>query len=103
MSNSSHKILLCLLQEIDQLLLTFGDISHHGPVLLAWVLLRHTLQPDESSPVVRRIGNATLQLGVFKYISTMLKGLSLSGNDVRKKTHGRSLLLSVIEKTFIFL
>lgn len=85
MSNSSHKILLCVLQEIDQLLLTFGDIAHHGPVLLAWVLLRHTLQPDESSPVVRRIGNATLQLGVFKYISTMLKGLSLSGNDVRKK------------------
>lgn len=70
---------------MDQLLLTFGDIAHHGPVLLAWVLLRHTLQPDESSPVVRRISNTTLQLGVFKYISTMLKGLSLSGNDVRKK------------------
>lgn len=67
---------------MDQLLLTFGDIPHHGPVLLSWVLLRHTLRPDESSPVIRRIGNTALQLGVFKYLSTMLKGLGASGNNV---------------------
>ena len=68
---------------MDQLLLTLGDIPHHGPVLLAWVLLRHTVRPDESSPVIRRIGNTALQLGVFKYLSTMLKGLGVSGNNVR--------------------
>lgn len=72
---------------MDQLLLTFGDIPHHGPVLLAWVLLRHTLRPDESSPVIRRIGNTALQLGVFKYLSTMLKELGVSGNNVRKHKH----------------
>uniref|UniRef100_A0A672I973 Nucleoporin NUP188 n=1 Tax=Salarias fasciatus TaxID=181472 RepID=A0A672I973_SALFA len=65
----------CAADEMDQLLLTFGDIPHHGPVLLAWVLLRHTLRPDETNPVVRRIGNTALQLGVFQYLSTMLKGL----------------------------
>ncbi|XP_029024008.1 nucleoporin NUP188 [Betta splendens] len=70
-----------VIKEMDQLLLTFGDIPHHGPVLLAWVLLRHTLRPDESSPVIRRIGNTALQLGVFKYLSTMLKGLGLSVNN----------------------
>uniref|UniRef100_A0A3Q3GD73 Nucleoporin NUP188 n=1 Tax=Labrus bergylta TaxID=56723 RepID=A0A3Q3GD73_9LABR len=75
-----------VIKEIDQLLLTFGDIPHHGPVLLAWVLLRHTLRPDESSPVVRRIGNTALQLGVFKYISTMLKGLGVSGNNCTAST-----------------
>uniref|UniRef100_A0A672HS40 Nucleoporin NUP188 n=1 Tax=Salarias fasciatus TaxID=181472 RepID=A0A672HS40_SALFA len=64
-----------VIKEMDQLLLTFGDIPHHGPVLLAWVLLRHTLRPDETNPVVRRIGNTALQLGVFQYLSTMLKGL----------------------------
>lgn len=72
-------------QEMDQLLLTFGDIPHHGPVLLAWVLLRHTLRPDESSPVIRRIGNTALQLGVFKYLSSMLKALGVSGNNVRRQ------------------
>ncbi|XP_029300553.1 LOW QUALITY PROTEIN: nucleoporin NUP188 homolog [Cottoperca gobio] len=75
-----------VIKEMDQLLLTFGDIPHHGPVLLAWVLLRHTLRPEESSPVVRRIGNTALQLGVFKYISTMLKGLGVSGNNCTAST-----------------
>ncbi|KAG7268203.1 hypothetical protein CRUP_022892 [Coryphaenoides rupestris] len=69
-------------KEMDQLLLTLGDIPHHGPALLAWVLLRHTLKPDEGSPVVRRIGNTALHLGVFKYLSTMLQGLDVSGNNM---------------------
>ncbi|CAK6976075.1 nucleoporin NUP188 [Scomber scombrus] len=75
-----------VVKEMDQLLVTFGDIPHHGPVLLSWVLLRHTLRPDESSPVVRRIGNTALQLGVFKYLSTMLKGLGVSGNNCTAST-----------------
>lgn len=69
---------------MDQLLLTFGDIPHHGPVLLAWVLLRHTLGPEECSSV-SRLGSTALQLEVFKYLSTMLKGFGASGNNVRKK------------------
>ena len=69
---------------MDQLLLTLGDIPHHGPVLLAWVLLRHTLKPSECSPVIRKIGNTALQLGVFKYLSSMLQGLGVSGNNVRQ-------------------
>ncbi|XP_060937109.1 nucleoporin NUP188 [Limanda limanda] len=75
-----------VIKEMSQLLMTFGDIPHHGPVLLAWVLLRHTLRPDESSPVIRRIGNTALQLGVFKYLSTMLKGLGVSGNNCTAST-----------------
>ncbi|KAK0132054.1 Nucleoporin NUP188 [Merluccius polli] len=73
-------------KEMDQLLLTLGDIPHHGPVLLAWVLLRHTLKPDESSPIIRRIGNTALHLGVFKYLSTMLQGLGVSGNNCTAST-----------------
>lgn len=87
MEHPSNKILPGSPQEMDQLLLTFGDIPHHGPVLLAWVLLRHTLQPDDSSPVIRRIGNSALQLSVFSYISTMLKSLAFSGNDVRTQRY----------------
>ncbi|XP_037121578.1 nucleoporin NUP188 homolog [Syngnathus acus] len=75
-----------IVKEMDQLLLTFGDIPHHGPVLLAWVLLRHTLRPDESNPVVRRIGSVALQLEVFKYLAAMLKGLGVSGNNCTAST-----------------
>uniref|UniRef100_A0A8C5DSD2 Nucleoporin NUP188 n=1 Tax=Gouania willdenowi TaxID=441366 RepID=A0A8C5DSD2_GOUWI len=73
-------------KEMDQLLLTFGDIPHQAPVLLAWVLLRHTLRPDESSPLIRKIGNTALQLGVFQYLSAMLKGLGISGNNCTAST-----------------
>ncbi|MGH0123385.1 UNVERIFIED_CONTAM: hypothetical protein FKN15_021889 [Acipenser sinensis] len=73
-------------KEMDQLLQTFGDIPHHAPVLLAWVLLRHTLSPDESSPVIRRIGNTSLQLGVFQYLTSMLKALGGSGNNCTAST-----------------
>ncbi|XP_057675073.1 nucleoporin NUP188 [Corythoichthys intestinalis] len=75
-----------IVKEMDQLLLTFGDIPHHGPVLVAWVLLRHTLRPDESNPVVRRIGSAALQLEVFKYLAAMLKGLGVTGNNCTAST-----------------
>ncbi|XP_054614138.1 nucleoporin NUP188 isoform X3 [Dunckerocampus dactyliophorus] len=75
-----------IVKEMDQLLLTFGDLPHHGPVLLAWVLLRHTLRPDESNPVIRRIGSTALQLEVFKYLATMLKGLGVSGNNCTAST-----------------
>ncbi|MGH0152426.1 UNVERIFIED_CONTAM: hypothetical protein FKN15_022816 [Acipenser sinensis] len=73
-------------KEMDQLLQTFGDIPHHAPVLLAWVLLRHTLSPDESSPVIRRIGNTSLQLSVFQYLTSMLKALGGSGNNCTAST-----------------
>lgn len=64
------------------MLLTFGDISHHGPVLLAWVLLRHTLQPVEAGPTIKRLGHTTLQLGVFQYLTDMLQALGSTGNNV---------------------
>lgn len=64
------------------MLLTFGDISHHGPVLLAWVLLRHTLQSVEAGPIIKRLGHTTLQLGVFQYLTDMLQALGSMGNNV---------------------
>nr|XP_006640720.1 PREDICTED: nucleoporin NUP188 homolog isoform X1 [Lepisosteus oculatus] len=73
-------------KEMDQIFLTFGDISHHAPVLLAWVLLRHTLSPEDSSPVIRRIGNTSLQLGVFQYLTHMLRALGSSGNNCTAST-----------------
>uniref|UniRef100_A0A8C2CHD6 Nucleoporin NUP188 n=1 Tax=Cyprinus carpio TaxID=7962 RepID=A0A8C2CHD6_CYPCA len=73
-------------QDICKMLLTFGDISHHGPVLLAWVLLRHTLRPEEVSSVIRRLGHTTLQLGVFQYLTNMLQALGSTGNNCTAST-----------------
>lgn len=64
-------------------MLTFGDIPHHAPVLLAWALLRHTLNPEETSSVVRKIGGTAIQLNPFQYLTRLLRSLASGGNDVR--------------------
>jgi nuclear pore complex protein Nup188 len=66
-------------------MLTFGDIPHHAPVLLAWALLRHTLTPEETSSAVRKIGGTAIQLNVFQYLTRLLQSLALGGNDVSLK------------------
>ncbi|KAK2497124.1 hypothetical protein MC885_021062 [Smutsia gigantea] len=75
--------LIC--QDMDHLMLTFGDIPHHAPVLLAWALLRHTLNPEETSSIVRKIGGTAIQLNVFQYLTRLLHSLASGGNDVRLK------------------
>uniref|UniRef100_A0AAY5E889 Nucleoporin NUP188 n=1 Tax=Electrophorus electricus TaxID=8005 RepID=A0AAY5E889_ELEEL len=94
----SLSLSLCV-QEMDQMLLAFGDICHHGPVLLAWVLLRHTLQPVEAAAVVRRLGHTTLQLGVFQYLTDMLQALgnTCTASTARMCIYG---LLSFVVTSF---
>uniref|UniRef100_A0A2I3HU50 Nucleoporin NUP188 n=1 Tax=Nomascus leucogenys TaxID=61853 RepID=A0A2I3HU50_NOMLE len=76
--------LIC--QDMDCLMLTFGDIPHHAPVLLAWALLRHTLNPEETSSVVRKIGGTAIQLNVFQYLTRLLQSLASGGNDCTTST-----------------
>lgn len=75
---------------MDHLMLTFGDIPHHAPVLLAWALLRHTLKPEECSAVVRKLGGTAIQQNVFQYLTRLLRSLASGGNNV-------SLQLSEVE------
>ncbi|KAG8512812.1 LOW QUALITY PROTEIN: Nucleoporin NUP188, partial [Galemys pyrenaicus] len=76
--------LIC--QDMDRWMLTFGDIPHHAPVLLAWALLRHTLSPEETSSVVRKIGGTAIQLNVFQYLTRLLRSLASGGNDCTTST-----------------
>uniref|UniRef100_A0A8C0GA81 Nucleoporin NUP188 n=1 Tax=Chelonoidis abingdonii TaxID=106734 RepID=A0A8C0GA81_CHEAB len=69
-------------QEMDHLLLTLGDISHHAPVLLAWALLRHTVTPEESTNAIRRMGSTAIQLNIFQYLTKLLRSLSSGGKNV---------------------
>ncbi|KAK7813597.1 hypothetical protein U0070_000647 [Myodes glareolus] len=76
--------LIC--QDMDRVMLTLGDIPHHAPVLLAWALLRHTLNPEESSSVIRKIGGTAIQLNVFQYLTRLLRSLASGGNDCTTST-----------------
>ncbi|EGW14160.1 Nucleoporin NUP188-like [Cricetulus griseus] len=73
-------------QDMDRVMLTLGDIPHHAPVLLAWALLRHTLNPEETSSVVRKIGGTAIQLNVFQYLTRLLRSLASGGNDCTTST-----------------
>lgn len=70
-------------QDMDNILLTLGDIPHHATILLAWALLRHTLNPDEAATTVRKMGSIAVQLHVFKYLTSMLRALGSGENNVR--------------------
>ncbi|XP_074067087.1 nucleoporin NUP188 isoform X3 [Macrotis lagotis] len=71
---------------MDHLMLTLGDIPHHAPVLLAWALLRHTLNPEEMSSVIRRMGSTAIQLNVFQYLTQLLRSLASGGNNCTTST-----------------
>ncbi|XP_039362760.1 nucleoporin NUP188 isoform X3 [Mauremys reevesii] len=73
-------------QEMDHLLLTLGDISHHAPVLLAWALLRHTVTPEESTNAIRRMGSTAIQLNIFQYLTKLLRSLSSGGKNCTAST-----------------
>ncbi|XP_063288705.1 nucleoporin NUP188 isoform X2 [Pelobates fuscus] len=73
-------------KDIDNVLLTFGDLPHHAPVLLAWALLRHTLSSDEAETAIRKMGNTAIQLHVFQYLTNMLKSLGSSEHNCTSST-----------------
>ncbi|XP_075180884.1 nucleoporin NUP188 [Anomaloglossus baeobatrachus] len=73
-------------KDMDNILLTFGDIPHHAPVLLAWALLRHTLSPDEAATTIRKMGSIAVQLHVFKYLTSMLRALGSGENNCTTST-----------------
>ncbi|KAM9326170.1 nucleoporin NUP188 [Gastrophryne carolinensis] len=73
-------------REMDQILMTFGDIPHHAPLLLAWALLRHTLSADDTSPAIRKMGSTALQLRVFQYLTKMLQNITSGGHTCTTST-----------------
>uniref|UniRef100_A0A674HJ17 Nucleoporin NUP188 n=1 Tax=Taeniopygia guttata TaxID=59729 RepID=A0A674HJ17_TAEGU len=73
-------------QEMDNQLLQLGDVSHHAPVLLAWALLRHTINPEEATNIIRRMGSTAIQLNVFQYLTKLLRSLSSGGKNCTAST-----------------
>ena len=73
--------------KLDNLMQSLGDIPPHGPLLLTWSLLHQLLMTSEqdgvgSLAVVKRCGNASLQLKVFQYLSICLSMEPFCGDTV---------------------
>ena len=73
-------------QELDSVILEWGDMKYHSPVLLAWTVFKFVTQPDISPEALqhtRLLGNRALQAGVFGYMNKMLDSPFFSGDRVR--------------------
>ncbi|KAE8583088.1 hypothetical protein XENTR_v10020421 [Xenopus tropicalis] len=73
-------------KEMDSVLVTLGDAPHHGPVLLAWALLRFALNADKVTPTVRKMGSTAIQLHIFQYLTRMLQSLRSGENNCTTST-----------------
>lgn len=76
---------------MDSLLSSLEDLSHCAPVLLAWALLRHTVSPEKSTSMIRRMGSTAIQLNVFQYLTKLLRSLSTGGKNVSVVISGDDL------------
>lgn len=55
-------------QDMDCLMLIFGDILYYVLVFLVWVFFCYILNLEEISSVVWKIGGIVIQLNVFQYL-----------------------------------
>ncbi len=62
------------------------EIVQHGPLALMWAVVRHVILPQESQAVSRKLGNAALNLHVFKFLSHLLETEPFSGKTVSSLT-----------------
>ena len=88
-ASDHHVIRHKMFAKLDNLMQSLGDIPPHGPLLLTWSLLHQLLVTSQqdgvgSVGVVKRCGNASLQLKVFQYLSACLSMEPFSGNTVSR-------------------
>ncbi|XP_041368362.1 nucleoporin NUP188-like [Gigantopelta aegis] len=70
-------------QDVDKLFANLGQESIHGPLYLCWALIRQLYLEDEESQIVtRKLGNLSLQLGVFTVLLDLVNTDPFSGNTI---------------------
>ncbi|XP_075909302.1 nucleoporin NUP188 isoform X3 [Petromyzon marinus] len=73
-------------KELDQLLQSLGDLEIHGPVLLAWAMLRYKALPDDPKSATRRLGRSAVQLQAFRLVGRLLRAPGFSGSGCTSST-----------------
>ncbi|EDO41831.1 predicted protein [Nematostella vectensis] len=61
-----------IIEELDKIFVTWGDLPQHGPIMLAWAVFRYVTMETDQEQAVRRIGSKALQCHVFEYLESML-------------------------------
>ena len=56
-----------------------GIVSAHGPVLLAWAVLRHAALDDMGRAQTQHLGKTAIQLQTMHFLSDLLQDPGFSG------------------------
>ena len=71
------------LQDVDKTVQLLGSEAPHGPILLAWAVVRQLYLEDDSGNLTRKMGNMALQLDIFPFLEELLSREPFSGKSVR--------------------
>ena len=73
-------------QAVDKTIQLLGSETPHGPILLAWAVVRQLCLDDDRGNITRKMGNMALQLGVFPFLAELLDREPFSGSSVSYNT-----------------
>ena len=74
-------ISIAYLQNLEQFFESLGQVLEHGPLLLAWAVIRELgVKGDEQKTAA--LGNKALGVKVFPYLVSRLKSEPFCGNSV---------------------
>ena len=69
-------------QAVDKTIQLLGSETPHGPILLAWAVVRQLCLDDDRGNITRKMGNMALQLGVFPFLAELLDREPFNGSSV---------------------
>ncbi|KAG1653314.1 Nucleoporin NUP188 [Nymphon striatum] len=96
-----------LFAEINSAFNMLGSQSHHGPILLSWMLVVFFGGPNiqlqgSQNMVLKQLGTKSIKLGTFQYLLNNLESTIFTGNTVIAKLAHEIIygLLSLLLSTF---
>ncbi|XP_057314860.1 nucleoporin NUP188-like [Hydractinia symbiolongicarpus] len=59
-------------KKVDELLYSWDDVAHQGPVLMAWTVFRHVCLPQQQQQLTKMFGDAAIRCNVINYLHNLL-------------------------------
>lgn len=60
-----------------------GTQNEHGPLMLAWAVVRNRILKDDDLAATRLLGASSLELGALNFLNLMLRNPVFQGVGVR--------------------
>uniref|UniRef100_UPI00358E080D nucleoporin NUP188 n=1 Tax=Myxine glutinosa TaxID=7769 RepID=UPI00358E080D len=70
-----------IFKELDSMMVRLGIVPAHGPVLLAWAVLRHAALGDVGRAQTQHLGKTAIQLQTMHFLSGLLQDPGFSGTS----------------------